>query len=301
MIRAALALALSILLAAAAHAQQTWLRLPMPPPLPAAAASGYVAHDGARIWYATYGSGPPVILLHGGLADSGYWANQVPALVRAGHEVIVIDSRGHGRSTRDGRRYTYELMASDVVAVMDALKLRKSAVVGWSDGAIIALVMAMHDPQRLTRVFAFAANMDPSGVKPDVDANPTFARFEAWTAEDYARLSATPHGFKAFKAAIETMWNTEPNYKPADLARIRVPVAIADGDHDEAIKPEHTRYLARAIPGARLVILKGLSHFAMLQDPPAFNAAVLCFLDARWFGDGPRVAIEGIAVRHNPA
>src|SRR5258705_5270787 len=87
-------------------------------PLPATHDHGYVEHDGARIWYATYGSGAPVILLHGGLGHSGNWGYQVPALVRRGCRAVLIDSRGHGRSTRDGRPYTYELMASDVSTVM---------------------------------------------------------------------------------------------------------------------------------------------------------------------------------------
>src|SRR5262245_51721387 len=102
-------------------------------PLPPAVAQGYVAHEDARIWYATCGTGPAVILLHGGLGHSGNWGNQVPALVDAGFRVLLIDSRGHGRSTRDARPYKYELMASDVLAVMDALPLQKAAIVGWSD------------------------------------------------------------------------------------------------------------------------------------------------------------------------
>ena len=77
------------------------------------------------------------------------------------------------------------------------------------------------------------------------------------------------------------MWETEPHYTAADLATIRVPVAIVDGDHDEAIKAEHTAYLARSIPGAKLVWLKDTSHFAMMQDPAGFNAALLAFLDGR--------------------
>ena len=259
----------------------TWLTLPAPRPPPVAASSGYVSHDGARIYYATYGAGAPVILLHGGLANGLYWGDQVPALVGAGYCAIVIDSRGHGRSSRDDRPYTYELMASDVVAVMDQLHLPKAAVVGWSDGAIIGLVMAMTDPQRLTRVFAFAANMDPSGVEPDTETNPTFSRFEREAAQAYGRLSPTPRGFPAFHQAISRMWATQPNYSAADLARIRVPVAIADGDHDEAIKRAHTDYLARGIPGAERVILPGVSHFAMLQNPTEFNAAMLAFLAAR--------------------
>jgi pimeloyl-ACP methyl ester carboxylesterase len=77
------------------------------------------------------------------------------------------------------------------------------------------------------------------------------------------------------------MWAKEPNYTAADLAKITTPVAVADGDHDEAIKREHTEYLARSIPGAKLVIFKDASHFAFLQRPGAINAAVLAFLKGR--------------------
>ncbi|MGB7836559.1 MAG: alpha/beta fold hydrolase [Terrimicrobiaceae bacterium] len=85
-------------------------------PLPVASEQGYADHDGARIRYATFGSGSPVILLHVGLGHSGNWGYQVPVLVSSGHCAVVIDSRGHGRSTRDSRPFTYELMASDVLA-----------------------------------------------------------------------------------------------------------------------------------------------------------------------------------------
>ncbi|MDR3506757.1 MAG: alpha/beta hydrolase [Caulobacteraceae bacterium] len=274
-------LAFSLLLVAApAMAADLWRTVPPTPALTPGGTSGFVTENGARIWYAAYGEGPPVILLHGGLANSDYWGQQIPVLART-HRVVVIDSRGHGRSSRDQRPYTYELMASDVIGVMDALKIDKAAVVGWSDGAIIGLVMAMKDPARVSRVFAFAANMDPSGVRADAMTTPTFGGFGARAAREYAKLSPTPDGFVVFSAAIQHMWDTEPNYTAADLARITVPAAIVDGDHDEAIKAEHTAYLARAIPGARLIILPGLSHFAMLQDPVAFNAAVLGFLDQR--------------------
>ena len=123
-------------------------------PLPNTKDQGYVEHDGARIWYATYGSGSPVILLHGGLGHSGNWGYQVPALVRSGYRAVVIDSRGHGRSTRDVRPYTYELLASDVVAVMDALRIEKARFVGWSDGACIALILASQLPLRVAGVFS---------------------------------------------------------------------------------------------------------------------------------------------------
>ncbi len=247
-------------------------------PLPVADTQGHVAHDGAHIWYETYGAGPCVILLHGGLGHSGNWGYQVPALVGSGRRVIVIDSRGHGRSSRDHRPYTYELMASDVFAVMDALRLDKSALAGWSDGACIALVLAKMAPERVAGVFFFACNMDPSGTKTIDESNPLLARCFGRHAKDYAQLSATPDQFKSFVAAVSLMMKTEPNYTARDLAAIRVPIAIVQSEHDEFIRRDHAEYLARNIPGAELILLPDVSHFAPLQRPALFNATVLAFL-----------------------
>lgn len=245
--------------------------------LPPSDESGHVEHDGARIWYAAYGAGAPVILLHGGLGHSGNWGYQIPALLDAGHRVVLIDSRGHGRSTRDARPYRYELMASDVLAVMNALQLDKAALVGWSDGACVAMVLASVAPERVAGVFFFGCNMDPGGTKPFVPT-PVIDRCFARHAQDYALLSATPGDFDAFVAAVSEMMRTQPDYSAQQLARIRVPVAIVQSEHDEFIKPEHADYLARSIPGAELIPLAGVSHFAPLQRPAQFNRAMLRFL-----------------------
>ena len=137
----------------------------------------------------------------------------------------------------------------------------------------------MRHPARVRRVFAFAANSVTAGVKPDVERDPTFARFIVRAGAEYARLSATPRDYDAFVAQIGHMWDSQPNWSDADLARIAAPVVIADGDHDEAIFRAHTEYLAAAIPGAGLLLLPNASHFAFLQDPALFNAALLDFLD----------------------
>lgn len=245
--------------------------------LPPEIAPAYMDHDGARIWYATCGDGPPVILLHGGLGHSGNWGYQVPALVRAGYRIVLIDSRGHGRSTRDSQAYSYELMASDVLAVMDALQLEKAALVGWSDGACIALIVGMQAPERVAGVFFFGCNMDPSGTKEFV-STPLIECCFSRHAKDYARLSTTPDDFNAFVDAISEMMRTQPNYGSADLAMVRVPVAVVQSEHDEFIKSEYAEYLARTIPGAELIILRGVSHFAPLQRPEEFNSVVLAFL-----------------------
>jgi pimeloyl-ACP methyl ester carboxylesterase len=247
-------------------------------PLPDTYEQGYVEHDGARIWYAAYGSGSPVILLHGGLGHSGNWGYQVPALVGSGYQVVVIDSRGHGHSTRDTRPYTYELMASDVAAVMDILHLERAGLVGWSDGACTALVLAAQAPARVARVFFFACNMDPSGTK-DIEFGTLLQRCFARHVKDYARLSATPDQFDAFSEAVGLMQRTQPNYSAEDLAQIQVPVAIVQSEHDEFIKREHAEYLAESIPNAEFIYLPGVSHFAPLQRPGLFNSAVFRFLN----------------------
>jgi len=130
--------------------------------LPVTSDQGYVDHQGARIWYATFGAGPTVIMLHGGLGHSGNWGYQLPALTSSGYRAILIDSRGHGHSTRDERPYTYELMASDVLAVMDHLQLEKAAFVGWSDGACTALVLARNAASRSEVSSFFPAKWIPA-------------------------------------------------------------------------------------------------------------------------------------------
>jgi pimeloyl-ACP methyl ester carboxylesterase len=247
-------------------------------PLPETNSQGYVEHDGARIWYAAYGSGPAVLLLHGGLGHSGNWGYQVPALVTSGYRAVLIDSRGHGRSTRDGRPYTYELMASDVLAVMDALHLEKAGLVGWSDGACVAMILAMKAPARVAGVFFFGCNMDPSGTKEMTEFTPILRRCLGRHARDYAQLSSTPDQFEPFSDAVGLMMQTEPNYSAKDLAQISVPVAIVQSEHDEFIKREHAEYLARSIPNAAFIDLPGVSHFAPLQRPERFNSVMLAFL-----------------------
>jgi len=247
--------------------------------LPVTKEQGYVENDGAQIWYSCYGSGSPVVLLHGGFGHSGNWGFQVPALVSNGYRAILIDSRGHGHSTRDSRPFTYELMASDVLAVMDALHVEKAALAGWSDGACTTLILAANVPTRVAGVFFFGCNMEPSGVKQITEPNPILDRCLSRHKKDYTLLSATPDQWNEFFEAVALMQRTQPNYSARDLNEISVPVAIVQSEHDEFIKPEHAEYLARNIPNAKLVVLPGVSHFAPLQRPELFNHATLEFLN----------------------
>jgi len=260
-----------------ALATERWETLP-PTPAPIHTDRSGDAHvNGITIHYAMYGQGSPVIFLHGGLANTDYWGDQVES-VAAHHTVILMDSRGHGRSTRDARPYGYDLMADDVTALMDSLKIAKADIVGWSDGAILGIDLAMRHKERVGKVFAFAANTVTSGVKDGVEKNPTFAAYIERAGRDYAAHSATPKDYDSFVDQISKMWAEQPNWNDAQLKAIDTPILVVDGDHDEAIKREHTEYIAAMIPHTGLLILPNTSHFAFLQDPRQFNFAILHFL-----------------------
>jgi pimeloyl-ACP methyl ester carboxylesterase len=203
-----------VMVALPARAVERWQTLPpTPAPIPSKH-GGYVNANGISIYYAMYGQGSPVILLHGGLANSDWWGNQIPALATH-HTVMVMDSRGHGRSTRDAQPYSYDLMADDVVALFDALKLRKTDVVGWSDGGIIGIDLAIRHPDRVGKIVAFGANTMTSGTRDDTDKNPTFLSALARAEKQYPIYSATPKEYQAFFDQISKMWADQPNWTDA--------------------------------------------------------------------------------------
>jgi pimeloyl-ACP methyl ester carboxylesterase len=271
----------ALVVAAPRHAPApapAWKTLPMPDAMPAAATEADLTVGDVKVHYAIYGKGTPVILLHGGAGNGEQFANQLPALIDH-YQVIVVDSRGHGRSTRSRHGLGYHQMADDVLALMDHLTLPRAAFVGWSDGGVIALDLAITHPDRVARIFTFGANYESSGMKP-AGKSATFDGYFKKCRDDYARLSPTPREYGAFLKDLRKMWSTQPAYTKAQLRAIKVPATIADGEYDEIIRRAHTEELARLIPGAHLVILPGVSHFAMWQDAKAFNAAMLDFLAA---------------------
>ncbi|GAC1388188.1 MAG: alpha/beta hydrolase [Vulcanimicrobiaceae bacterium] len=260
-----------------ACAEQPWQR-PIPhPTLPPPAKSASVPINGVKLWYAEFGTGQPVILLHGGLIDSNAWGLQVPALA-SHYRVIVLDNRGHGRSTRTSEPFTYNAMASDVLALMDYLRIPKAAIVGWSDGANIGLNLAIHHPDRLAKLFAFAGNSDPAGLKP-FEPTPVAAQFLKQAEGEYRDVSPTPDQFQTVMHDDSQMARTQPRFTAEQLRTIRVPTWIVAGDRDQFIKRENTDYMAAQIPEASELILPGVSHGAPWQDPDLFNAALLHFLN----------------------
>jgi pimeloyl-ACP methyl ester carboxylesterase len=263
--------------AAVADAKPRWEELPMPAAMPAAAAKGSVAVNGAQIYYAIYGKGDPVILLHGGLGNADHFANQVPVLAEK-FQVICIDSRGQGRSTLTSKPLTYTSMAKDVIGVMDALKLDKASFVGWSDGGEIALRIAVDYPDRVAKLFVFGANYDAHGSKHGSARSDTFSQYAAKCHSDYLKLSKTPRAYDQVVDALLPVWRNPAGFTKDDLRSIKAPTMVADGDHDEVIVLEQVEEMAQLIPNAQLKIFTETSHFALWQDPAAFNQTLVEFL-----------------------
>lgn len=266
-----LGLALSLVVLAA----EPWRTTPLPPPPPANATRTSVSVPGAALSVATRGSGPPLVLLHGGAGNGEHWAFQLPALAER-FTVITVDARGHGRSTRDERPLSYALMAEDLLAVLDALKLERASLLGWSDGGIVALELARRHPGRVDRLVLFGVNFDLTGGAKGT--SPALTAYFKRCAEDFARLSPTPKAYPALLAALKPMWRTQPTLTPADLEAVTAPTLVLGAPHDELIRADHTRALAAALPGARLEWLDDTSHFALFQRPDAFTRAALNFL-----------------------
>jgi pimeloyl-ACP methyl ester carboxylesterase len=279
-VRAALLVLLTVLPHTAQARPKRWEALPLPEamPVPREAAMVDVA-DGAKIYVARFGTpdGSPVVLLHGGMGNGDHWANQIPALV-ATHDVIVIDSRGHGRSTRTKAKPTYDVMADDVVTVLDHLKIEKAAFVGWSDGGEVALKLAIHHADRVTKLFVLAANYNAKGAKPHA-AHTTFTIYGKKCRADYVRLSPTPKQYDAMVSWLRPLWHDPMNITKAQLRSIAVPTVMADGDHDEIIVLDQVKEMAQLIPHAKLEVFANASHFVLWQDAKALNNALIEFLE----------------------
>jgi pimeloyl-ACP methyl ester carboxylesterase len=246
--------------------------------MPDPVASGDLAVDDVQLHWATYGDpkAPPVVLLHGGFGSADDFANQVPALAPQ-FRVIVVDSRGHGRSTRSQHGVSYHRMAEDVIALLDHLKVKQAALVGWSDGGIVALDLAIHHAGRVTRVAVTGTNYNRRGSKP-AGKGTAFDAYYTRCVTEYKRLAPDPGQLAAFRKDLRAMWKREPSYTDDEMKAIAAPLLVVHAEHDEIIKRAHVDAIAKLVPHATLVVLPDVSHFVMWQDPAAFNKVVITFL-----------------------
>jgi pimeloyl-ACP methyl ester carboxylesterase len=235
--------------------------------------------NGVAHFYEEHGTGPVVLFLHGGLESSASWAEQTPA-VAAAHRAVLVDRRGHGRTPDVDGPITYELMRDDTIACIEALDIAGAHLVGWSDGGIIALMMAIARPDLVGRIVTLGSNASSDAYTPEARAvlvrgSPFFDLIRA----DYDAVSPDgPDHWPVVLDKVLRLWWDEPLDFTADLARIRTPTLLMAGD-DDCIDHAHSLEMFRRIPTGRLAIIPGASHTAPVEQPELVNRMILEFLD----------------------
>jgi len=227
-------------------------------------AGQYVKTNGIQLYYETYGSGEPLIMLHGNGGSIDAFRYQIPFFAKY-YQVIAIDSRLQGKSGGSPDSISYEQMASDFCALLDYLHIKSTNVLGWSDGGIDGIIMAMRCPGKVKRLAISGANTVPDST--------------AVTNADILGMKnfvANPEKASPKEVALVQMMIDQPNISYADLQKINCPVLVMAGDHD-MIKTEHTLKIYQSIPRASLCIFPNSSHGVCQQHPELFNKTVLAF------------------------
>ncbi|WP_187290225.1 alpha/beta fold hydrolase [Terriglobus saanensis] len=233
--------------------------------LPSPATSGTFTHNGVRLYYEVYGAGEPLLLVHGNGGSIADFKAQI-TFFRARYKVIAMDSRDQGRSANSPGPINYEKMTSDLAALLDYLHTGPVNVLGWSDGAIEALELGMDHPEKVKKIAAMAANLDPDGAVPEI-----VAMVKQSIASAPTSVKESPEGKRELKVA--QMLLDEPHISVASLEKITAPTLILASDHD-LIRDEHTLTIYHHIPNGELVIFPNATHLVPYDDPATFNATV---------------------------
>jgi pimeloyl-ACP methyl ester carboxylesterase len=228
-------------------------------------------HDGVTLYYETYGSGEPLLLVHGNGASIGSLRRQIEHF-RKEYQVIAMDSRDHGKSSDSQGPLTYEKMTDDLAALIDHLQLGRVHVLGWSDGGIEALLMGIRHPDKINKLVAMAANLNPS---PAAIPTETLALFDQLAASMTDSAKATPEGKRSLK--VMGIMKVQPNIAPTQLRLISAPTLVIAGDHD-LIRNEHTVEIFSHLPNAQLAIVPNATHMLPYDDPATFNWITGTFL-----------------------
>lgn len=233
-----------------------------------AAAGASVLINGIQLYYETYGEGTPLLLIHG----NGGSIHNLSAQIRyfaPYYRVIVADSRGHGKSGLGEGRLTYEQMAGDLEALLDKLGVEHTYVLGWSDGGIIGLLLAIRHPAKVQKLAIMGANLEPEGA---YDWARAWATNQDQHAKEMIHQGSTSSDWKRERQHLDLLLN-QPHIPLADLHRISAPTLVMAGDKD-VIRTEHTVAMFEALPHAHLCIFPGATHLIPAQDPETFNATV---------------------------
>lgn len=233
----------------------------------------YFSIRGFKMYYETYGSGKPLLMIHGNGGSISSFAGNIPYFSKK-YKVIVADSRAHGNSSDTRDSLSFEMMADDYSALLDSMHTGPAYVIGWSDGGINALLMAVRHPDQVIKLASTGANLwpDSTALKP-----------EFWKSEQETYLSGKDKKFKTPKEKND--WKVflldwqQPDISLNTLQQIKCPALIIAGDHD-LINTAHTVLIAKHIPEAQLWIVPKSGHATLIEHKDEFNHKVDEFFQA---------------------
>jgi pimeloyl-ACP methyl ester carboxylesterase len=246
------------------------------------AAGNFIEIRGFKMYYEVYGKGEPVIFIHGNGGSISAFRNQIPYFSKK-YKVIIADSRARGKSVDNTDSLSYEMMADDYAAFIEKLGLKQAYVVGWSDGGINGLLLAMRHPEKVIKLAVTGANLWPDTTA----VFPYIVNMSLNAADSLSKLKINSDVKKQLKLARLLAY--QPNIKVSELRKIKCPSLIIGGDHD-VIRPEHTLAIARGIPSAYAWIVPNSGHSTPFTSTDLFNTTIDTFFKQ------PYRKIEGMSM-----
>lgn len=236
----------------------------------------YIQLGSVNTWYDEHGEGRPLVLLHGGLVDARFFQPNIGPLAENFH-VYTPERRGHGHTADVEGRISYQLMADDTIAFLEQVVGKPADLVGHSDGAFVAMLVAMQRPELVDRLVMISGGYNKSGeaiggMEFDVDQVVQFL------SAAYGEVS--PDGeahFPVVAAKIGEMMKTEPDLNVSELVKVTQRSLVMFSD-DDLMTLEHAVDMYNALPNAELAVVPGTSHFLTQEKPDLVNTIVLDFL-----------------------
>jgi pimeloyl-ACP methyl ester carboxylesterase len=229
------------------------------------AAGKTFTHDGVKLYYEVYGTGEPLLLVHGNGGSIADFKAQINHF-RNRYKVIAMDSRDQGKSGDSPDKLSFEKMTDDLAALLDHLHTGPAYVLGWSDGGIEALLLGIRHPEKVKKMAAMAANLNPEAIYPEIGA-----LVKSMLDSVPAAARETPQGKR--ELMVTQLALDEPHIQPQTLEAITAPTLVLASDHD-LIRDEHTLEIYHHIPNSQLCIFPNATHMVPYDDPDLFNATV---------------------------
>ncbi|AMR33840.1 alpha/beta hydrolase [Mucilaginibacter sp. PAMC 26640] len=233
--------------------------------------AGHYYHiNGIKLYVEEYGEGDPLLMIHGNGGDMSAFSENVPYFAKK-YRVILVDSRAQGKSADAADSLSFEQMADDFSVLLDTLKIPKAYVLGWSDGGINALLMAIRHPDQVIKLASTGANITPDASAFSGDGWKQANNYYNLNKDRVWKTQKAKNAWKIFMLDYN-----QPNIKLTQLQQIKCPALIIAGDHDVIADP-HTRLIQKNIPGSELWIVSNSGHGTLVEHAKEFNKRVDAF------------------------